>query len=60
MDSELTGAGTREVTFPQTSSGVERVSVGLDVRLFDTRRYMFGTAAEMNDSAHLNVADRLS
>jgi hypothetical protein len=25
---------------------------GLDVRLFDTRQYMFGTASEMNDSLH--------
>jgi len=28
---------------------------GLDVRLFDTRNYMLGTAAEMNDSLHPNV-----
>jgi len=27
---------------------------GLNVRLFDTRKYMFGTAAEMNDVAHPN------
>jgi hypothetical protein len=25
---------------------------GLDIRLFDTRKYMFGTAAEMDDSLH--------
>jgi|GEM_PF-1322331 len=28
---------------------------GLDVRIFDTRKYMFGTASEMNDSLHPNV-----
>ncbi len=28
---------------------------GLDIRLFDTREYMFGTAAEMSDSLHPNV-----
>lgn len=28
---------------------------GLDVRIFDTRQYMFGTASEMNDSLHPNV-----
>ncbi len=27
---------------------------GLDVRIFDTRKYMFGTASEMNDSLHPN------
>ena len=27
---------------------------GLNVRLFDTRKFMFGTAAEMNDTAHPN------
>ena len=30
-------------------------SDGLRVRLFDTRKYMFGTAAEMNDSLHPNA-----
>jgi hypothetical protein len=28
---------------------------GLDVRLFDTRKFMYGTDAEMNDSLHPNV-----
>lgn len=28
---------------------------GLDVRLFDTHKYMFGTAGEMNDSLHPNA-----
>jgi hypothetical protein len=28
---------------------------GLDVRIFDTRQYMFGTASEMNDSLHPNA-----
>ena len=28
---------------------------GLDVRLFDTRKYMFGTAAEMSDYLHPNA-----
>jgi hypothetical protein len=28
---------------------------GLDVRVFDTRQYMFGTASEMNDSLHPNA-----
>lgn len=28
---------------------------GLKVRLFDTRKYMFGTATEMNDSLHPNA-----
>ena len=28
---------------------------GLDVRLFDTRKYMFGTQAEMNDAYHPNA-----
>jgi hypothetical protein len=28
---------------------------GLDIRIFDTRQYMFGTASEMNDSLHPNV-----
>jgi hypothetical protein len=27
---------------------------GLNVRLFDTRKYMFGTAVEMNDGVHPN------
>jgi hypothetical protein len=28
---------------------------GLNVRLFDTRKFMFGTPSEMNDSVHPNV-----
>jgi hypothetical protein len=28
---------------------------GLDLRLFDTRKYMFATAAEMDDHYHPNV-----
>ena len=32
---------------------------GLDVRLFDTREYMFGTAAEMNDPLHPNVLGQI-
>jgi len=28
---------------------------GLNVRLFDTRKYMFGTSSEMNDAVHPNV-----
>lgn len=28
---------------------------GLNVRLFDTRKFMFGTAAEMNDTLHPNA-----
>jgi hypothetical protein len=28
---------------------------GLDVRIFDTRQYMFGTASEMNDALHPNA-----
>lgn len=32
---------------------------GLDVRLFDTRKYMFGTATEMNDSLHPNVLGQI-
>jgi hypothetical protein len=30
-------------------------SDGLDVRIFDTRQYMHGTASEMNDSLHPNA-----
>jgi hypothetical protein len=32
---------------------------GLDVRLFDTRQYMFGTASEMNDALHPNAFGQL-
>lgn len=32
---------------------------GLDVRLFDTRKYMFATAAEMNDALHPNVLGQI-
>jgi hypothetical protein len=32
---------------------------GLDVRLFDTRKFMYGTAAEMNDSLHPNAFGQL-
>ena len=32
---------------------------GLDVRLFDTRKYLRGTAAEMNDSLHPNVTGQI-
>jgi hypothetical protein len=32
---------------------------GLDIRLFDTRKYMFGTAAEMDDSLHPNVLGQI-
>jgi lysophospholipase L1-like esterase len=32
---------------------------GLDVRLFDTRMYMFGTAAEMNDTLHPNALGQI-
>lgn len=28
---------------------------GLDIRIFDTRQYMFGTSSEMNDSLHPNA-----
>ena len=32
---------------------------GLDVRLFDTRKYMFAAAAEMNDALHPNVLGQI-
>jgi hypothetical protein len=32
---------------------------GLDVRLFDTRKYLLGTAAEMNDTLHPNVLGQI-
>ncbi len=32
---------------------------GLDVRLFDTRKYMIGAATEMNDSLHPNVLGQI-
>ena len=32
---------------------------GLNVRLFDTRQYMFGTAAEMSDALHPNALGQL-
>lgn len=32
---------------------------GLDVRLFDTRKFMFGTAAEMSDRLHPNAAGQV-
>ena len=32
---------------------------GLDVRLFDTRKYMLGTAADMNDTVHPNVLGQI-
>ncbi|NYF78250.1 SGNH/GDSL hydrolase family protein [Granulicella arctica] len=32
---------------------------GLDVRLFDTRQYMFGTSSEMNDPLHPNAKGQI-
>ena len=51
----VTDAPCAQYVLDQKADAALLLSDGLDVRVFDTRQYMFGTSSEMNDGLHPNA-----
>jgi lysophospholipase L1-like esterase len=51
----VTDAPCQQYVQDQKTDAALLAGDGLDVRVFDTRQYMFGTASEMNDALHPNA-----